>query len=145
MATFVCYDMPLSASTMRSVPTTFLPPIALDVRAATPMYRQLYEWFRQAIITGQIRPGQRIPSTRSLAAELKISRIPVSNAYDQLLAEGYLDTFPGAGTCVSRSIPDEALMPAAKEGKGNRQNLGKTAPRPISSRGLALTQLPTQS
>ena len=109
------------------------------------MYRQLYEWFRLAIISGQIRPGQRIPSTRTLAAELKISRIPVSNAYDQLLAEGYLDTFPGAGTCVSRSIPDEALMPAAKDGKGNRENHGDIAPRRISSRGLALTQLPTQS
>src|SRR5581483_6538749 len=103
------------------------------------------DWFRRAIITGQIRPGQRIPSTRNLAAELKISRIPVSNAYDQLLAEGYLDTFPGAGTCVSRSIPDEALMPAANGEKGDRPNVGNMAPRRISSRGLALTQLPTQS
>ncbi len=146
MATFVCYDMPLSTGTMRRVPTTFLPPIALDACVGIPMYRQLYEWFRLAIISGQIRPGQRIPSTRTLAAELKISRIPVSNAYDQLLAEGYLDTFPGAGTCVSRSIPDEALMPAAvRDGKRDRQNAAKRVPRRISSRGLALTQLPTQS
>lgn len=146
MATFVCYDMPLSEPKMRRVPTTFLPPIALDARARTPMYRQLYEWFRRAIITGQIRPGQRIPSTRNLAAELKISRIPVANAYDQLLAEGYLDTFPGAGTCVSRSLPDETLMPAGvKEGTGDRQNARGTAARRISSRGFALTQLPTQS
>lgn len=139
--------MPLSTGNMRRVPTTFLPPIALDTRAAIPMYRQLYEWFRLAITSGQIRPGQRIPSTRTLATELRISRIPVSNAYEQLLAEGYLETFPGAGTCVSRSLSDETLMPAAanNEGKRDRQNTEKMAPRRISRRGLALTQLPSQS
>ena len=76
------------------------------------MYRQLYEWFRQAIVAGQLRPGQQVPSTRSLAAELNVSRIPVSNAYDQLRAEGYFETFVGAGTCVANSIPDDALRPA---------------------------------
>src|SRR5689334_124261 len=100
---------------MRRVPTTFLPPIELDARTKIPIYRQLYDWFRLAIITGQIRPGQRIASTRNLATELKISRIPVSNAYDQLIAEGYLETFPGAGTCVSRSIPDDALKPSVSK------------------------------
>ena len=76
------------------------------------MYRQLYEWFRQAILAGQLRPGQRVPSTRSLAAELRVSRIPVSGAYEQLHAEGYFETFVGAGTWVARSIPDDALRPA---------------------------------
>src|SRR5215813_9633675 len=96
-------------SRMKRVAATFLPPITLNHRAKTPMYRQLYDWFRSAIITGQMRPGQQLPSTRSLAAELKISRIPVSNAYDQLHAEGYLETFVGYGTCVARSIPDDKL------------------------------------
>src|SRR6185437_7376526 len=131
---------------MRRVPTTFLPPIALDARAETSMYRQLYEWFRLAITSGQIRPGQRIPSTRSLATELKISRIPVSNAYDQLLAEGYLETFPGAGTCVSRSLPDDTLKgSAAKDGKSAQPQTANMGTRRISRRGMALTQLPTQS
>ena len=104
---------------MRRVPATFLSPIALDQRARTPVYRQLYDWFRLAISTGQMRPGQRLPSTSSLAAELKISRIPVSNAYDQLIAEGYLETLVGAGTYVARSIPDEKLSPSS--GKRLRQ------------------------
>src|SRR6204780_3872586 len=93
---------------MRHIPARFLPPIALRPRSKTPLNRQLYDWFRKAIIDGQMRPGQRVPSTRNLAAELKISRIPVLGAYEQLLAEGYLETFTGAGTCVAKSIPEEA-------------------------------------
>src|SRR6266702_1978068 len=90
---------------MKRVPASFLPPIALDYRSKTPMYRQLYDWFRRAIIDGQMRPGQRVPSTRGLAAELKVSRIPILNAYEQLLAEAYFESFVGAGTCIARSIP----------------------------------------
>src|SRR5438132_14355655 len=96
---------------MKRVSESFLPPIALDSRRQIPMYRQLCEWFRRAILAGPLRPGQRVPSTRSLAAELKVSRIPVSSAYEQLHAEGYFETFVGAGTCVSRSIPDDASRP----------------------------------
>jgi len=110
------------------------------------MYRQLYDWFRLAIVTGQMRPGQRLPSTRSLAAELKISRIPVSNAYDQLLAEGYLETLVGAGTYVARSIPDDTLSPlACKAREGLQQIAEKISPRRTSHRGVALTQLPPQT
>lgn len=126
---------------MRRVPATFLPPIALDHRAKAPVYRQLYDWFRQAIITGQMRPRQRLPSTRSLAAELKISRIPVSSAYDQLLAEGYLETLVGAGTYVARSFPEDTL--SASPGKRLRAE-EKAGPRRMSHRGVALTQLPAQ-
>src|SRR5260370_23685424 len=95
---------------MKRVFASFLPPIALDSSGKIPMYRQLYEWFRQAILVGQLRPGQRVPSTRSLAADLRVSRIPVSSAYEQLHAEGYFETFVGAGKCVSRAIPADAFM-----------------------------------
>ncbi|MGA8409524.1 MAG: PLP-dependent aminotransferase family protein [Candidatus Acidiferrales bacterium] len=97
---------------MKRISPSFLPPIALDSSRKIPMYSQVSEWFRRAILAGQLRPGQRLPSSRSLSAELKISRIPVTSAYEQLLAEGYLETFVGAGTCVARSIPDDALKPA---------------------------------
>src|SRR5260370_32937501 len=94
---------------MKRVSASFLPPIALDSSRKIPMYRQLYEWFRQAILVGQLRPGQRVPSTRSLAADLKVSRIPVSSAYEQLHAEGYFETFVGAGPRGSKAIPGEGL------------------------------------
>jgi GntR family transcriptional regulator/MocR family aminotransferase len=130
---------------MKRISAGFLPPIALNYRAKTPMYRQLYDWFRRAIIDGQMRPGQRVPSTRGLAAELNISRIPVLNAYEQLLAEGYFETFVGAGTCVARSIPDNALVPTAAKGKEIKDILEKLGPRQMSRRAAALTQAPPQS
>ena len=60
---------------MKTIAASFVPPIALDPRAKSPFYLQLYDWFRGAIIAGKMRPGQRVPSTRILAAELKISYI----------------------------------------------------------------------
>jgi GntR family transcriptional regulator/MocR family aminotransferase len=123
-----------------------LPPLlTLDLDSEIPMYRQLYDWFRRAIVNGQLRPGQRVPSTRSLAVELKISRIPVFNAYEQLCAEGYLETFVGAGTCVAKSIPDESLSPTLRMGlKGSGKSVDRERPRRISDRGRALTSMPSQ-
>ncbi len=131
---------------MRRARTTFLPPFTLDARDTIPMYRQLYTWFRRAILVGQIRPGQRLPSSRSLAAELKVSRIPIVNAYEQLLAEGYLETFVGSGTCVARSIPDERLSPPVARSKDQSAfAIRNAAPRSASRRAAGLTRLPAQS
>jgi GntR family transcriptional regulator/MocR family aminotransferase len=130
---------------MKRISASFLPPVAIDSRSKTPLYRQMYDWFRSTIIDGRMRPGQRVPSTRSLSAELKISRIPVLNAYEQLLAEGYFETFVGAGTCVARSIPDDALRPqTAKSRKELQPSAGGTGPRRMSRRGLELTNLSAQ-
>jgi GntR family transcriptional regulator/MocR family aminotransferase len=131
---------------MKRTPASYLPPIALQDGEEIPIYRQLYDWFRQAIIGGQLRPGQRVPSTRNLAAELKISRMPVLGAFEQLLAEGYLETFIGAGTRVARSIPDDTLSsPTGRARKGPGETAEKRGPRRMSRRGVALTQLPPQS
>ncbi len=130
---------------MTRVAASFLLPITLDRRTNTPLYRQLYDWFRGAVTDGRMRPGQRVPSTRSLAAELQISRIPVLNAYDQLLAEGYFETFVGAGTCVARAIPDDTLhSPQHKERKGNQGGEKKRGSRHMSRRGEALARTPAQ-
>jgi GntR family transcriptional regulator / MocR family aminotransferase len=130
---------------MKRISASFLPPIALDSSRKIPMYRQLYEWFRGAILAGQLRPGQRVPSTRNLAAELKVSRIPVSTAYEQLYAEGYLETFVGAGTCVARSIPDEALKPAIGEIQDASRQVSKSKALRKVSRRVALMRVPAQT
>ncbi|MGA3211952.1 MAG: PLP-dependent aminotransferase family protein, partial [Terriglobales bacterium] len=131
---------------MKRISASFLPPIALSQSGKSPMYRQLYDWFRGAILGGQMRPGQRVPSTRGLAAELKISRIPVLNAYDQLLAEGYLEAFVGAGTCVARSIPDKTSRPRAVATRsGPHETAAKPGLRRLSSRGATLANVPAQS
>ena len=104
-----------------------IPAIAIDRASARPLYRQIYEGYREAIVDRRLRPGQRLPSTRGLAAELEISRVPVLNAFDQLLAEGYLESRVGAGTYVAGSLPGE---PSAA---GERPVARGPAPRP--SRG----------
>ena len=53
-----------------------------------PLFRQVYSGLRQAILSGALRTGERLPSTRDLAEQLGISRTVVLLAYDQLLAEG---------------------------------------------------------
>jgi GntR family transcriptional regulator/MocR family aminotransferase len=85
----------------------FPPLVAIDRRSARPLYRQLYDGYREAIVNGRVRPGQRLPSTRALAAELRISRLTVLTAFEQLVAEGYFESRVGAGTIVARSLPDE--------------------------------------
>ena len=90
----------------------FIPPIELAFGSATPLYRQICMWFQRSILSGQLQPGQRVPSTRALAKALRISRIPVLSAYELLIAEGYFHAYSGAGTCVSRSVPDPFLRPA---------------------------------
>jgi GntR family transcriptional regulator/MocR family aminotransferase len=121
---------------MRRLPKGFLPPVVLDAGHATPMYDQLSEWFRRAILDGRLRPGQRVPSTRSLARELNISRVPVLSAYEQLYAEGYLETFVGAGTCVARAIPAETKP--VKPAPHPSQQSASGAPRKIAQRVEAL-------
>ena len=89
---------------MSRLAATFIPHMALDFSSATPLYRQIFTGFQRAVLSGKLQPGQRVPSTRALAKDLCISRMPVLGAYDLLIAEGYLQTFVGMGTCVSRSL-----------------------------------------
>jgi len=130
---------------MKRISASFAPPISLDSGRKLPIYQQLYEWFRRAIHTGQLRPGQRVPSTRSLAAELMVSRIPVSSAYEQLHAEGYFETFVGAGTCVASAIPEDTIKPGpGKISNASRQARKSKSLRKTSSR-VTLMRTPTQT
>jgi DNA-binding transcriptional MocR family regulator len=97
------------------------PILALDRRLALPLHRQLYDGYREAILDGRLRPGQRLPSTRTLAQELRVSRIPVVTAFEQLVAEGYIHSRVGAGSFVSTSLPDAPpVMPGSKPAPGSR-------------------------
>jgi GntR family transcriptional regulator/MocR family aminotransferase len=118
---------------------SFIPPMALDFGSDMPLYRQISVWFQRAIHTGQLLPGQRVPSTRALAKELRVSRIPVLSAYELLIAEGYFEPFVGAGTCVSRSIPD-AFSPPERLGLAGPEasELESRGQRTVSRRALAL-------
>jgi GntR family transcriptional regulator/MocR family aminotransferase len=127
---------------MRRVRAALVPTVTLDRRVRIPIYRQLYDGLRAAIIEGRLRPGQRVPSTRSLALELGISRIPVVNAYEQLRTEGYLDAAVGAGTRVAPAILEEPVTPAAAaRSRGTLNVVRGLAPRPVSHRADALLRL----
>jgi GntR family transcriptional regulator/MocR family aminotransferase len=92
---------------MKRVADAFSPVIAVNRNAGKPLHKQIYDAYRGLIVSRNLRAGQQIPSTRALAAELKISRIPVLTAYSQLLAEGYFEARRGAGTFVCSSLPDQ--------------------------------------
>ena len=87
-----------------------------------PLHRQVYDGLRRAILGGMLRPGQRVPSTRALAVELEISRLPVLTAYEQLLHEGYLEGRVGSGTYVCAAPPDSMLR--ARHDDGDRGGRG---------------------
>lgn len=71
-----------------------------------PIYRQVYRALRLWILDGRLPSGTRVPSTRSLSADLGVSRTIVVLAYDQLLGEGYLTARTGAGTFVASELPE---------------------------------------
>jgi GntR family transcriptional regulator/MocR family aminotransferase len=74
----------------------------LDKRAGTSLYEQLYRFIKADILAGRLASGDRLPSKRTLAQHLKISVITVKNAYEQLLAEGYIYSEEKRGYFVSR-------------------------------------------
>jgi GntR family transcriptional regulator/MocR family aminotransferase len=80
-----------------------------------PLSRQIFTGLRNAIVNGTFRAGSRLPSTRSLAEQLSVSRTVVVIAYEQLLAEGYVNGRTGSGTFVSPHLdqPRTARVGAA--------------------------------
>jgi GntR family transcriptional regulator / MocR family aminotransferase len=87
--------------------------LTVDHNLERPLHCQLYDGLREAILAGRLKPGDRVPSTRSLAQSLGISRATITQGYEQLLSEGYLQAVTGSGTSVCRELPDDAVRPAA--------------------------------
>ena len=78
--------------------------ITLDRKSSAPLIRQVYIAIRDAILSGKLRAGTQVPSTRTLARELGVSRTTVVVAYDHLIAEGYIEPISGAGSFVSSAL-----------------------------------------
>ncbi|MES1954447.1 PLP-dependent aminotransferase family protein [Salinisphaera hydrothermalis] len=83
-----------------------------DRRSETPLYRQLYDRFRDNIAAGRLQPGDRVPSVRGLASELNLSRGTVELAYQVLISEGYLLARGAAGTVVSPQLIPQRIARA---------------------------------
>ena len=83
----------------------------LDPAAVEPLYRQIYDRFRDAIARGVLKPGGRIPSARALTKELGLARGTIEAAYSLLAAEGYIQPRGQAGTIVTPGL--KLRMPVA--------------------------------
>jgi GntR family transcriptional regulator / MocR family aminotransferase len=85
--------------------------IALDRASNVPLYQQLAEELRRAVLQGRLQPTQKLPPSRVLAKTLETSRATVTQSYEQLLSEGYFEARCGSGTFVCSQLPDEQLPP----------------------------------
>jgi GntR family transcriptional regulator/MocR family aminotransferase len=85
-----------------------------------PLSRQIYHWFRQSILRGTLRGGERLPSTRELAEQLQVSRTAVVLAYEHLLAEGFVVGRAGSGTFVPDGLGGKRTRAAAAKVKLSR-------------------------
>jgi GntR family transcriptional regulator/MocR family aminotransferase len=112
--------------------------IAVNRKGPKALHRQIYDAYRAAIVDGSLRPGQRIPSTRVLATEIRVSRFPVLNAYAQLLAEGYFESRVGAGTVVASSLPDQ--LTSTKPARST-QAPTPSGPRPVARSSSVLPRI----
>ncbi|MDN3296677.1 winged helix-turn-helix domain-containing protein, partial [Streptomyces ficellus] len=90
----------------------------------------LMDALREAVRTGRLAPGTRLPSSRSLAADLGIARNTVADAYAELVAEGWLTARQGSGTRVAqRATPRPAPRPGSRPAPG----LNATFPTPSAA------------
>ena len=90
-----------------------------------PLYEALYRCIRGDILSGILRPGEKLPSKRALAENLEVSKITVETAYNQLLAEGFIRSQEKVGYFVEAVERSASALPAAEapEGEHHREYL----------------------
>jgi GntR family transcriptional regulator/MocR family aminotransferase len=86
--------------------------VTLDRSGEVALHAQLERALRDAVRAGRLRAGAPLPSSRGLAAELGVSRGVVTSAYEQLVAEGYLESRQGAPVRVARAVRAQSAAPA---------------------------------
>lgn len=93
-----------------------MPDLLVDLEAGNavaPLYQRIADSIRQDVLSGRLRRGERVPSTRALARELRVNRNTVAQAFEQLIAEGFLEGRHGSGTFVARELPQAQFSPSA--------------------------------
>ena len=101
--------------------------IEIDRESELTLTRQVYGQIRQMILSGKLAAGEKLPSTRGASSALSVSRNVVVEAYDQLIAEGYLESRRGSGTVVAQGLhaPDIGISPS--HGSKQYREAGRTA------------------
>ena len=124
-------------------------PIVIDRKSRVPLQRQIYDGLRAGVLSGRLRSGDRVPSTREVADALGVSRATVTSAYEQLVAEGYFDGARGAGTFVTPELPDHQLRTSqggapsttSARARGDEQRGPSSRPPRLSEYGARLPPL----
>jgi GntR family transcriptional regulator len=88
----------------------------LDPKSGVPIYRQIQDQVRYGIASGRLRPGEQLPTVRSLAVDLSVNPNTVIKAYSELERQGVLTTEQGSGTFVA-PLPAVALAPEDQQAK----------------------------
>ncbi len=99
--------------------------INIDKSSDNPLMRQLYDQIKRLILDGRLNPTEKLPSTRQLATDLGISRSTVLDAYNQLIAEGYLQGNHGSGTVVASGIDVFSISPKETSAKRHAATVTK--------------------
>ena len=93
--------------------------ITLDHHSGVPIYRQIVRQVGDAVASGRLKPGDRLPSQRDLAQQLVVSPLTVKKAYDLLETEGLVQSRHGSGTFVA--------MGAGRDEAGAQERLSQAA------------------
>jgi GntR family transcriptional regulator/MocR family aminotransferase len=109
-----------------------LPFIHLEPASGVPLYRQVQDQLRAAVLAGELKGGTRLPASRVLAEELGISRPTIVKVLENLKSEGYFEAWQGSGTFVAADLPRH-LPRQAKAGR--RDAAPKTSPPRLSQIG----------
>ena len=107
-----------------------IPGLVVNRKSKTPAYRQIYEGLRDIILNRQIREGQRLPSSRILAEDLRVSRNIVLLAYEQLALEGYINSGVGSGSYVSKNL-DRIITTRKQKKSADDNNAPAAKPKPF--------------
>lgn len=99
--------------------------LRFTIEAGSPISHQIYNQIKNMILEGSLSPGERLPASRALSKELKLSRNTVLCAYDWLIAEGYA----AAGTTAGTYVSDQEFLPECRTIKSENSDLsGESAP-----------------
>src|SRR5215831_8509616 len=117
---------------MKSRPSASL--VRVDRRLSTPLFRQVYQRIRNAVLDGTLAPGARLPSSRSLAGQLSIARGTIELAYALLADEGYVAGMRRTGTIVNAGLSRKSMSPGNDRRYGSLAELGHEFVRPKPAR-----------
>ena len=90
----------------------------IDARSPTPLYAQIAGRLRVAIASGELKPGDALPSVRNLAGRLRVNPATVVQAYRDLEAEGFVEMRQGAGTFVREVVPERRASERTRQAAG---------------------------